>query len=132
MAKYKATIPFTDVALGISPKKGEIVDSGSDEAVQAKYTALVSAGYLVAADITVTENDTYDVTEKAECTVAVPEPTGTLEITENGTYDVAAKASVDVSCPVPSGSLEITENGTYDVTDKASVIVSIPAPTTET
>lgn len=56
------------------------------------------------------------------------EPTGSLEVTDNGTFDVSDKASVLVNVEkgvFPSGNLEITESGTFDVTDKESVTVNI-------
>lgn len=53
-------------------------------------------------------------------------PEGSLNISANGTYDVTNKTEAVVNVPNPStGSLEITENGTYDVTDKASAIVNV-------
>jgi hypothetical protein len=63
----------------------------------------------------------------------VAEPQGEIQITSNGTFDVKEKAEVVVNVPneipdgyiKPSGELEITENGTYDVTDKSSVTVEV-------
>jgi hypothetical protein len=58
-------------------------------------------------------------------------PSGTLSIEENGTHDVTDKASVSVNVPIPegyiqpSGTLEVTENGTHDVTEYASVTVNV-------
>lgn len=53
-------------------------------------------------------------------------PEGSLNISANGTYDVTNKAEAVVNVPNPStGSLTINANGTYDVTEKASAIVSV-------
>lgn len=53
-------------------------------------------------------------------------PEGSLNISANGTYDVTNKAEAVVNVPNPStGSLNINANGTYDVTEKASAIVSV-------
>ena len=66
-----------------------------------------------------------DITNNIEDYWSVPE--GSLNISANGTYDVTNKAEAVVNVPNPStGSLEITENGTYDVTDKASAVVNVP------
>jgi hypothetical protein len=76
----------------------------------------------------IVSNGTYDITEKAEVNVNVPNPSsGTLNITENGDYDVTEKAvaHVDVAGLVPTGTLDITDNGTYDVTEKASAHVAV-------
>lgn len=55
-----------------------------------------------------------------------PEPTGSITITQNGTHDVKDKAQAVVNVPNPStGALEITENGTYDVTAKAQAVVTV-------
>lgn len=57
------------------------------------------------------------------------EPSGIITITQNGTYDVTEKAQAVVEVPasgiMPSGTKEITQNGTYDVTNFASVLASI-------
>lgn len=77
--------------------------------------------------LNISTNGTYDVANKAEAVVNVPNPsTGSLDINANGTYDVTEKASAVVNVPNPStGSLTINANGTYDVTEKASAIVSV-------
>lgn len=53
-------------------------------------------------------------------------PTGSKSITENDTYDVTQYAEAVVNVPNPStGELGITENGTYNVTELASVVVNV-------
>lgn len=57
-------------------------------------------------------------------------PSGEIDITQNGSYDVTEKAVARVAVPVgvfPAGQLNITQNGVYDVTERESVNVSIPA-----
>ena len=53
-------------------------------------------------------------------------PEGELTVTENGTYNVTDKANVIVNTPIPSGTLEITENGEYDISKYSRVIVKTP------
>lgn len=80
--------------------------------------------------ITITENDTVDVTNYAEAVVNVPgiNPTGTILIEENGITDVTdyAYANVDVPGIIPEGTISIEENGLVDVSlyQHASVNVS--------
>ena len=52
-------------------------------------------------------------------------PTGTINIVNNGSYDVTNYAGASVAVPQPSGSISITENGTVDVTQYASAIVAV-------
>ena len=82
-----------------------------------------------------------DVTDyaSAEITVAVPEPSGSVAISANGTYDIADKAQAVVNVPNPSTgtkTVTITENGTTveDVTDYASaqIITNVQAQTIDT
>lgn len=61
--------------------------------------------------------------------VSVPNPsTGSISITSNNTYDVTNYASAVVNVPqgiTPTGTISITTNGTVDVTNYASADVSV-------
>ena len=63
--------------------------------------------------------------------VNVPNPsTGSLSITSNNTYDVTNYASAVVNVPTgitPTGTIPITQNGTVDVTNYASADVNVPS-----
>lgn len=54
-------------------------------------------------------------------------PEGEINITENGSYDVTNKATANINVEglIPTGNIDITENGVYDVTDKATATVNI-------
>lgn len=57
-------------------------------------------------------------------------PTGTLSISSNDTYDVTNYASAVVNVPqgiTPTGTISITTNGTVDVTNYASADVDVPS-----
>ena len=68
--------------------------------------------------------------------VNVPNPsTGSLSITSNNTYDVTNYASAVVNVPTgitPTGTIPITQNGTVDVTNYASAEVNVSGIATGT
>ena len=67
--------------------------------------------------------------------VNVPNPsTGSLSITSNNTYDVTNYASAVVNVPTgitPTGTIPITQNGTVDVTNYASANVNVSGWTSD-
>lgn len=71
--------------------------------------------------------DNADGYKKVE--VNVPNPsTGSISITSNNTYDVTNYASAVVNVPqgvTPTGTISITSNGTVDVTNYASADVNV-------
>ena len=72
------------------------------------------------------ESGTYARTDLPYQIYSTPKPSGSLSISSNNTYDVTNYASAVVSVPNPStGSLPISSNGTYDVTDYASAVVNV-------
>ena len=114
----------------------------------AGYDGLSSVGVTVdpipnqyiipSGSLTVTENGTYDVIEKAGVIVDVPEPvTQTKSVTptksaqtvtpDSGKYlSAVTVAAIPSQYIVPSGSETKTANGTYDVTSLAEIVVDVP------
>ena len=108
--------------------------------------AISGGGITPTGTISITSNDTSDVTQYASASVNVPQgttPTGTKSITANGTgIDVASYAYADVAVPntyaagdegkvVSSGALvsqtsdTVTTNDTYDTTLISSLTVNV-------
>ena len=138
MAKIKTLIPFTTIVDGeyFSPRKGEILDVGSETAEQLIEEGLAEEYNLVepTGKITITQNGTdIDVAQYATADVNVPASavvSGTKSITENGSgIDVTNYATADVAVPasaVVSGTKSITANGSgIDVTNYAAVNVNV-------
>lgn len=104
----------------------------------AKQLSGGGGGITPTGSLSITENDTYDVTQYASAVVNVPNPsTGIKSITENGTYDVAAFAEADVNVsggPIIVGALrpdaELWKHYTYDKLLVQDEGVTIPAYST--
>ena len=100
-----------------------ITENGNDIDVTQYATANVNVpqGVFLSGNLEITENNTYNVTEYEEVTVAVPQPSGKITLTENATdVDVSAYATADIDVPqgvFPEGTYEISDNGTYDVSE---------------
>lgn len=69
------------------------------------------------------------VEDMAQAIADIPEPTGTQTVTENGTYNISDKKYVAVNVPsegiTPTGTIEITENGIHDITEYAKAYVNV-------
>ena len=83
--------------------------------------------------IEISENGTYDVTEKASAVVDVEPDLTTKQITQNGTYSASSDnvdgySAVTVAVPQPSGKITILQNGTdIDVSGYALADVNVPS-----
>ena len=97
------------------------------------------SGPTPSGSIEISENGTYDVTEKAEAVVDVEPDLTTKQITQNGTYQASSDnadgySAVTVAVPQPSGTKQVTisQNGTTteDVEDyeNAQITVNVPGP----
>lgn len=90
--------PYTTVAINPSKEKQIITPSKPFIAFGEVIVNPISDEYIIPeGELTVTENGTYNVTDKANVIVNTPIPSGTLEITENGEYDISYKEKVDVN-----------------------------------
>lgn len=103
-------------------------------------------GYIKpSGSVTITENKTVDVTEKAEVVVNVPIPeipevtSEEKTVTPMSTEQTVLPTNADYLSKVtvkpipdyyriPDGTKSITQNGTHDVTEYASVDVNVPVP----
>lgn len=69
------------------------------------------------------------VEDMAQAIADIPEPTGTQTVTENGTYNISDKKYVAVNVPQtgiePQGTFPITQNGTYNIRQYENVAVEV-------
>ena len=128
----KALKPYTEYKSNgtfFSPACGTIFSVTSEKGASLISDGLVEEYSLITptGTLNVTENGSYNVTQYATTTVAVPRPSGDVKLTKNGSgFDIAEYATATVNVPNPStGSLEITSNDTYDVTNYAQVVVNV-------
>ena len=97
------------------------------------------SGPTPSGSIEISENGTYDVTDKAEAVVDVEPDLTTKQITQNGTYSASSDNKdgySSVTVAVPSADLttkNITQNGTYQASSDnadgySAVTVAVPGP----
>lgn len=90
-------------------------DKGFDGLSEVTVYPIPDDYIIPSGEIEITKNGEYDVKEKANAKVNIPEPTGTLEINANGTYNVKDKEFTDVNVPEKKlGTKNITSNGVYN------------------
>ena len=92
------------------------------------------SGPTPSGSIEISENGTYDVTDKAEAVVDVEPDLTTKQITQNGTYSASSDnvdgySAVTVAVPQPSGTKQVTisQNGTTteDVEDYENAQITV-------
>lgn len=120
ISKQPASGVKTAVATNILNQDITITTNGVYRA-EAGYTGFgtvtVNVPTEASGSVTFTENGTYDITQYASVTVAVPMNTVSLSVTENGTYTPSGSnigfSSVSVAVPNQTTSITINYNGTY-------------------
>lgn len=124
---------LTAIANAIRAKTGNTgtltLDQMPTEIESIETETEIPDGYIIpTGSVTITENGTHDVTEKASVVVAVPETEITLqnkEITENGTYiaDTGYDGLGQVTVNVASSGGEISEEDYIDMLLTTTVAV---------
>ena len=146
MIKMKCNIEFPDIVLAnlqekeVTPTKEKqeiIADATYDGLSKVVVNAIPDEYIIPSGEININSNGTYDVTDKANANVNIPEKVlGTKSITSNGTYK-AVDDNVDGYSEVVVSTSGVDINDYYDTTESLSgdirnYIELIPYINTET
>lgn len=108
---------------------GVEVPSGTSTSEYGQKIREVEKGIIPSGTLEITQNGKYDVTQRAEVDVQVPQPQGKITIAENGTdVDISQYAVADIAVPqgvFPEGTINITENGSHDVSSYESANANV-------